>query len=336
MRGSDDGTAAGGGKAAGLRRLRRAGFRVPPWVLLEAGLFDQLTVELVLAAKEFSALTEPAEALARGAELRAAIRAADLPPAVTDRIAAAHAELGGVPVAVRSSGEAEDGAAHSFAGQFDSFLNCRDAAEIGAAVRDCWASAFAERVIRYAFAHGLPLPRVPAVLVQRLVPARVSGVLFTADPATGSPGELVIGAVYGLGEGLVSGAVDADSVVVDKASGAVLSTVPGEKATAYRPASGGGCAAVEVAAELRAAAALNPTETADLVALGRRAETAFGAPQDIEWALDDAGLWVLQARPITRRSCPRYAAPARSCAPASCGSGTTPTSSRASAAAPRR
>ncbi|WP_280261550.1 phosphoenolpyruvate synthase [Nocardia wallacei] len=290
---------ASGGKARGLWRLRRAGLRVPEWVTLESALFDRLDPEVVSAAAEFTASADLEQALARGAALRARLVATPLPPEVADRVRDACARLGDVAVAVRSSAAVEDGAAYSFAGQFDSLLNRRGAEAVGAAVLRCWASACSERVIRYAFAHGLPLPAVPAVVVQRLVAARAAGVLFTADPMTGAPDELVIGAVYGLGEGLVSGAVDADSLVVDKVSGAVLESVRGEKAVAYRPDGDNGCVAVPVAAEQGARAVLSEAEVAELVELGRRVETVFGAPQDIEWAIDEQGLWVLQARPIT-------------------------------------
>ncbi|WP_324194020.1 phosphoenolpyruvate synthase [Nocardia blacklockiae] len=290
---------ATGGKGRGLRRLREAGFRVPEWEVLESGLFDALDAGSVAAAAEFAESTEMAEALRRGAAVRERILAAPLPPVVAERIRAACERLGDVPVAVRSSAAAEDGAAFSFAGQFDSFLNRRGEDEVAAAVRACWASAFGERVIRYAFAHDLPLPQVPTVLVQRLVVARASGVLFTANPMSGVPDEMVVGAVYGLGEGLVSGAVDADSLVVEKASGTVLESVRGEKATAYRPDDDGGCVAVPVPESERAAAVLSDAELAELVELGRRVESALGAPQDIEWAADADGLWLLQARPIT-------------------------------------
>ncbi|WP_246010811.1 phosphoenolpyruvate synthase [Nocardia mexicana] len=288
-----------GGKARGLRRLRHAGFRVPEWVTLESGLFQLMGSEIVAAAAEFAESTDIDQALRRGAALRERILTAPLPPVVADRVRDACARLGDVAVAVRSSAAVEDGAGYSFAGQFDSLLNRRGVEAVGAAVLACWASACSERVIRYAFAHGLPLPAAPAVVLQRLVAARAGGVLFTANPMTGAPDELVIGAVYGLGEGLVSGAVDADSLVVDKVSGQVVESTRGEKATAYRPDGEHGCAAVPVAAEQGARAALSDAEVAELVELGRRIESAFGAPQDIEWAIDEQRPWVLQARPIT-------------------------------------
>ncbi|WP_280276258.1 phosphoenolpyruvate synthase [Nocardia wallacei] len=294
-----EGAEAGGGKARGLWRLRESGFRVPEWVVLEAGLFDHLDNELVTAAAEFERTTDVDEALRRGAALRERIAATVLPAVVADRVRAAYAQFGDAAIAVRSSASAEDGATYSFAGQFDSFLNRRGVEAVDAAVRACWASAFAERVIRYAFAHGLPLPGVPAVLLQRLIEARTSGVLFTANPMTGAPDELVVGAVYGLGEGLVSGAVDADSLVVDKLSGAVVEAVHGEKTTAIRPDGDHGCVEVPVPEQQRAAPVLSEAELTELVELGRRVEAALGAPQDIEWAADADGLWVLQARPIT-------------------------------------
>ncbi|WP_309247514.1 phosphoenolpyruvate synthase [Nocardia terpenica] len=288
-----------GGKAWGLGLLRGAGFRVPEWVVVEGRVFGGLGGGLVSEVEGFVGEVELEGALRRGARLREQILNAVLPGGVVEEIGAVCAGLGEGPVAVRSSAAAEDGEGYSFAGQFDSFLNRRGVDEVVEAVRGCWASAFSERVIRYAFAHNVALSGVPSVIVQRLIPARASGVLFTADPVTGATDVVVIGAVYGLGEGLVSGAVDADSLVVDKVSGTVVETVIGEKATAYQPDGDSGCVAVEVDPDRRSRVAVSEAEIAELVDVGRRVEAAFDGPQDVEWAVGEDGVWLLQARPIT-------------------------------------
>jgi pyruvate,water dikinase len=205
----------------------------------------------------------------------------------------------GGAIAVRSSVTAEDGPGHSYAGQFDSFLNVNGLDAVTSRVRECWASAFSERSIRYAFAHQLAPTSAAAVVLQRLIAARTSGVMFTANPITGAADEMVISAVYGLGEGLVSGAVDADSVTIDKSSGTVLETVLGDKESSYTPAGEQGCVVGAVDKERRDRTALSDAELVEVAELGRKLEAGLGTPQDVEWAIDDDGIWLLQTRPIT-------------------------------------
>ncbi|PXX60180.1 pyruvate,water dikinase [Nocardia tenerifensis] len=292
--------AVGGGKARGLYRLGQSGFRVPDWTVLGTDVFARFTAETDLL-REVTEVTTSAvldETLLAAAALRDEILATPLPPEVRELIADAYARLGG-SVAVRSSVVAEDGPEHSYAGQFDSFLNVNGVDAVLDRVRDCWASAFSERSLRYAFTHGQPRTGAVAVVLQRLIAPRASGVLFTANPISGARDELVVSAVYGLGEGLVSGALDADSVVVDKSSGAVLETVVGDKDRSYVPGGDQGYTISEIDASHRELPALTDAEIAEIVELGRKLEAEFDAPQDVEWAIDEDGLWFLQSRPIT-------------------------------------
>ncbi|WP_433756598.1 phosphoenolpyruvate synthase [Nocardia sp. CA-135398] len=297
--------ALGGGKAHGLYTLHNGGFRVPEWAVLGTDVFNRFLIEtttdadLATIVMDVTSSEDLDSALAAGAELRAAIVDAPLPQPILDLIADAYGRLGTGAIAVRSSAVVEDGPGQSYAGQFDSFLNVNGIDAVAARVRDCWASAFSERSIRYAFAHGQPRADAIAVVLQRLIDARTSGVMFTANPISGAKDELVVSAVYGLGEGLVSGAVDADSVVVDKSSGAVLEMTVGDKDRSYAPAGEQGCAVLEVEQQRRESAVLADAELAELVEWGRKLEADFGAPQDIEWAIDADGLWFLQSRPIT-------------------------------------
>ncbi|WP_280400789.1 PEP/pyruvate-binding domain-containing protein [Nocardia carnea] len=306
MLGASDGeadiAAFGGGKARGLYALGVAGARVPDWRVLGSDVF----AEFVAAAGLRKPIGELAEAgdLETALELARRIRA-DIAGAETvfddcgirELVAAAHSRLGADRLAVRSSVAGEDGESDSFAGLFDSYLNIGPA-ELGERVRDCWLSGFSDRVVRYAFARGRPPVTEIAVLLQRFVPARASGVLFTRNPATGSAAQVVVSAVYGLGEGLVSGAVDADTVVVDEA-GTVVERTVGDKDIEYVPADGAGLAVVDVPGHRRTAAVLGDAEVTLLADRGRGLAEALGGPQDFEWAIDDVGLWFLQARPIT-------------------------------------
>ncbi|MTE14560.1 phosphoenolpyruvate synthase [Nocardia aurantiaca] len=293
--------AYGGGKARGLSALGDVGVRVPEWVALGTEVFDGFAkaAGLMAAVGEFAELGEVEAAVARAAELRAALAAAEVPAAAVEVIARAWERLGPGPIAVRSSMSAEDGAEHSFAGQFDSHLNVRGIEAIGARVRDCWVSAFSERAVRYAFAHGLSRAFTPAVVLQKLIVPRSSGVIFTRNPMTGADDELVISAVYGLGEGLVSGTVDADSMILDKDTGVLLDITLGDKDIRFEPVEGQGCVTVAVEADRRGARVLSDAEIAELAETARKIEISCGAPQDIEWAIDDTGVWLLQTRPVT-------------------------------------
>src|SRR5690606_9678556 len=176
--------------------------------------------------------------------------------------------------AVRSSATAEDLPGASFAGQHDSYLDVSGPAEILRHVRRCWASLFTDRAVAYRARGGFDHRRVAmAVIVQRLVPARAAGVLFTADPVTGNRRLATVEAVRGLGEALVSGTVNADVFTVR--GGEVVSSRTGDEP------------------------AIDTARVVELVALGRAIEAHLGAPQDVEWCLADDGFQLVQARPIT-------------------------------------
>ncbi|MFF3409159.1 phosphoenolpyruvate synthase [Streptomyces sp. NPDC002742] len=291
-----------GGKGKNLHTLTASGFQVPRWSVIGLDVFaefcrggglDKQLVRLLADGRESSAARI-------AAEIARLIEAAPLDDRVTDAVGLAYGLAGGGAVAVRSSGAQEDGARHSFAGQFDSFLNVRGLGEVIAHVRRCWASAFCERSLRYRAQHRLPPDAGGvAVIVQRMVAAERSGVLFTTDPTAGRADRYVVSAVHGLGEGLVSGAVDADTVVLDAATGEPLTTVIGDKRERYDAGSGAGCRVSPVAEEDRVAPALTAADLVRLHEAGVRVTAHYGAPQDIEWAIAEDTLWILQSRPVT-------------------------------------
>lgn len=311
-----------GGKGRNLHALTASGFQVPSWSVIGLDVFAEFArgsgLDERLAAPPADgrggdggrgAREAAAEA---AAEIAALIGAAPLDERVTEAVALAYAQVGGGLVAVRSSGAQEDGTEHSFAGQFDSFLNVRGLDQVTAHVRRCWASAFSERSLHYRAQRRLPLNTGGvAVIIQRMVPAERSGVLFTADPATGRGDRHVVSAVHGLGEGLVSGAVDADTVVLDAATGEPLTTVTGEKQERYDAGAGPGCVVSPVAPEDRGALCLTAEDLVRLHRVGVRATAHYGTPQDIEWAIADGTLWILQSRPITALGHPSGTGPER-------------------------
>lgn len=243
--GRDD-LATAGGKGANLGELIRAGVRVPPGFVV--------TTEAHVAAGPDGAVPEP----------------------VAEAIRGAYSGLGRGPVAVRSSATAEDLPGAAFAGQQDTFLDVAGESAVLDAVRGCWASLRSERAVAYRAHRGIPEAAVRmAVVVQRMVPAAVAGVAFTANPVTGARSETVIDAGLGLGEAVVSGTVTADHLVVDRADA--------------RPPTVSGPALIR----------LGTAGVHELVAVAARIEAHFGRPQDIEWAYVDQALWIVQARPMT-------------------------------------
>ncbi|MEU9186125.1 phosphoenolpyruvate synthase [Streptomyces sp. NPDC048484] len=299
----DDVDRLAGGKGRGLYRLTDAGLRVPPWAVIGADVFHRhcLTGGLTPRLRELLEKLREQNVESCAREIEQLILAHEPDPETRSVIEDAYRQVGSGPVAVRSSGVEEDGELASFAGQFTTYLNISGLPQVVRRVQQCWASAYSARCLTYRLRHELPPRELEiAAVIQCMVHADRSGVLFTANPVTGSRDEFVVSAVHGLGEGLVSGAVDADTVVFDRVEGAVKSSVVGEKRQRYTTAAGqDGYVVREVPADQRAAPALTAADLARLREAGRRAEEIFGRPQDVEWAISGDDLWILQSRTIT-------------------------------------
>ena len=248
-----------GGKGANLGELIHAGFPVPDGFVITTDAY---------ATAASVAEVDPKDPEAARAKLTGTAMPAEIATAVRD----AYRALGG-RVAVRSSATAEDLPEASFAGQQDTILDVDGEDALLDAVRRCWASLWNERAVSYRATHAVDERALRlAVVVQRMVPATVAGVLFTADPITGRRRRAAIDAVRGLGEQLVSGAVNPDHYLVDTTTGAVLE---------------------------RRGDILDDTRLRELAAIGSRIEAHCGKPQDIEWAIDEQSLWIVQSRDIT-------------------------------------
>ena len=248
-----------GGKGANLGELIRAGFPVPDGFVITTDAY---------ATAASAAGVDPKDATDARARLTETVMPADIATAVSD----AYRALGG-RVAVRSSATAEDLPEASFAGQQDTILDVAGEDALLDAVRRCWASLWNERAVSYRATHAVDERALRlAVVVQRMVPATIAGVLFTADPITGRRRRAAIDAVRGLGEQLVSGAVNPDHYLVETATGAVLE---------------------------RRGNILDDVRLREVAAIGSRIEAHYGKPQDIEWAIDDQKLWIVQSRDIT-------------------------------------
>lgn len=290
-----------GGKGSSLANLAAAGFAVPPWYVVEPQAmpaclsptdkeyFEELCKQQSLDDPSVAGMQRLMESLAMTQELRAEVDAALLH--------LSH-ETGNCYYAVRSSAADEDGAKHSYAGQLESFL-CVKPEDVPARIIDVWKSAYTQRVLAYRKEHSLSgLPAAPSVLLQQMVHAEVSGVAFSRDPSDGSSRQ-VVAAVYGLGHGLVSGELDADTYFV---AGDLVESIKKEiarKPFAYGLDESGGMSLQPVDELSARKAALNDEQTLAVSELAKACQFHFGTPQDIEWAFVGDDLNLLQSRPIT-------------------------------------
>jgi pyruvate, water dikinase len=304
-----------GGKSSTLGELIAAGIPVAPGFAIstaafgdfvrESGLDGKIAAELSrVSAGDVDSVVQASHAIGE------AMRSAPVPDVVRDEVAAAYtglAEEAGAPeppVAVRSSALGEDGEDATFAGQLESYLWVRGADHVTDAVRDCWVSLFGPPAIAYRAHVGQDEPAM-GVAVQLMVDAEVSGVLFTCNPVSGDPSMVAVNASWGLGLAVVGGEVTPDDFLVSKVTGEVVRERVHAKEVEYVPdARGRGAVRVEVPEARKAVACLDRTALEALVEVGRRVEGAFGAPQDVEWAIARGralpdGLVVLQSRPVT-------------------------------------
>lgn len=232
-------------------------------------------------------------------KLRKAIIEAPLAEALAKEVKANYDALGSDRVAVRSSATAEDLPGYSFAGQHDTYFasGLDDCLE---KIKHCWASLWTVRAFEYRKRNGFDQLGVEmAVIVQELVPAEVSGVLFTADPVTGKHDRLVIESCYGLGEALVSGKVSPDRTVLAKDDLRVLEHKVSDKKVEVVIDETGVVHEQKIKPPRFRSASLDQTLARQLGELAKKAESAFSQPQDIEWAVSEGDVFFLQSRPIT-------------------------------------
>jgi pyruvate,water dikinase len=282
-----------GGKGSSLARMTALGLPVPPGFTVPAGA---LAAALQDGGVELRALAQRQDARA-AQEL---IRTVELDESLRDAVLAAYAALGpgDVPVAVRSSACAEDSEAASFAGQQETFLHVSGGEEVRARIRDCWASFFSERALFYRSQKGSLDDLGIAVVVQRMVDADISGVLFTCDPVRKRRDRMVVEAVIGLGEAAVSGAITPDHYIL-KRDGQVRKAQVHEQPYAIVAGETGGVVERPLDPDEGGARKADDELLAELARLGDQLEQRVGVPQDIEWAVQDGELYVLQARPVT-------------------------------------
>lgn len=301
-----------GGKGANLAFLTSAGYRVPPGFVVKADAYDEFLEYNRLQDRILEMLTglymEDLTGVEEGTErIRLLMVSSPVPERVEKQVRDAYRELmaGAEPgslVAVRSSVGTRDLSSSSFPGQMDTYHNVDGEDETVTLIRRCWASVFSYSAVVSRHVKGIDHFNVYiAPVVQLMVQAQSAGVVFTANPLNRSEEEMVVNACYGLGEGVVSGEVNADHYVIDKSTLEVLQQEVGRKDFKFSldEDAGRGTGKVAVGDEMASRSCLSPDQLEVLCRTGREVERLYGSPQDIEWAYRDGELYLLQARRIT-------------------------------------
>ena len=297
-----------GGKGRSLARMAIAGLPVPGGFQVTTSAYKRFVEEnnlqdtiISLAKPEITGKTVSFETASQ--RIQELIRKPEVSDETKEEILQAYKSLGGkdTAVAVRSSANAEDLPELSFAGQQDTYLNVRGGDALITAIRNCWASLWTPRAISYRHQMGISQDAVAmAVVVQVMIPSDVSGILFTANPATGERSELVVNASFGLGEAVVGGQVTPDTYVMDRNSLDAKETIIGAKERMIVSSGEQGTTTKVVAKSRRHKLSLPAPLLSNLASLAIKVEQLFdGLPQDIEWAIADGKPNLLQSRPIT-------------------------------------
>lgn len=289
-----------GGKALGLHQLKSQGIDVPRWATISTRFLQQVSegkrdLEELLASEDSAFLAKAGRIRDYLSTLSISEEARNILSTVWDDIS----ESGQKAVAVRSSAADEDSADLSFAGQMESFLNVNDFKQFMAAVRGCWASMFAERAVFYRQQNKLPCWSLQiAVIVQQMIQPEVAGVIFSANPLNGNTEEMLVSSAWGLGEGLVSGSLAADTYVLDVKGFCIRKEIAEKR---YLVASNlvGGTEKIKATEDLCNRSTLDEGDLHSLHDLALKVQNFTNRPMDIEFALSGGCIYLLQARPIT-------------------------------------
>ena len=298
-----------GGKGANLGEMTRAKIPVPPGFIVTSDAYYKFLEHSKLAAKIQNLLSPLDTNNSRqlqdiSKKIKQLIVNAPIPVDIAEAVRAAYLKLGRGLVAVRSSATAEDLPEASFAGQQSTFLNIEGEENVVQAVQNCWASLFESRAIYYREQQGYEHLKVGiAVPVQRMVNSQTSGVMFTVEPVTSDPNKIVIEAIYGLGEGLVSGEVTPDLYIIDRESLkiSIKKISRQEQQLTRNPASGEKEPNIwlQLPARIQKQQKLTDQEILQLATMGKQIEEHYQLPQDIEWARENHTFYIVQSRPVT-------------------------------------
>jgi pyruvate,water dikinase len=306
-----------GGKSANLGEMMRIGVPVPDGFAITTEAYEKFMGETGAADEINQYLNKFKEGLKNVSQyqeasqaIRHIIETKEIPQYIGDAISSYYEMLcekcgkKNMAVAVRSSGVAEDSASSSFAGQFESFLNVAGKRDLLDKTKLCWSSQFTTQAISYRVKHELPRTGTSmSVAVQRMTRARSAGVGFTSHPITGDTSKIVLEGNWGLGESIVQGVVVPDKFIVDKETLTLIDKKVSTKEKLIQ-FSDQGVVMADVPSGKRQLACLSDEEALKVAELAKRLEAHYGAPQDMEWAVDEAlsypdNIFLVQTRPIT-------------------------------------
>lgn len=292
-----------GGKGANLGEMTSAKINVPSGFVITADAYRDFLkvngIDILIENGIKKSVDDERKLLNEAEHFRGKIKSGKFPERLENAIREKYFNLGNnTRVAVRSSATAEDLPDASFAGQQETYLNVQGIESVLNAVRNCYASLWGNRAVSYRFHQGYDQTSVSiAVVIQEMIESEKSGVLFTVNPVNKKENEMQINASFGLGESVVSGRVTADSYIIDK-SGKIAQVNIGSKETQIIY---GDKETVEVAvsSDKRKTRALNDREILELMKCGLEIEKHYRMPMDIEWAIKNDIVYILQARAIT-------------------------------------
>lgn len=297
-------TRIAGGKGASLGEMTQAGIPVPSGFVVLSTTFDYFLLETNLTQEIDSILktVNPKDMSTvenASTKIQDLIRNVKIPEDIVTEIEKYFESLGANYVAVRSSATAEDGQENAWAGQLDSYLNTTEK-ELLKNVQRCWASLFTPRAIFYRFEKGLQSTQISvAVVVQKMVNSKTSGIAFSVHPVTEDRNQIIIEAGFGLGEAIVSGQITPDSYVVGKEPRQIIDkNISTQKKALYRTENGGN-KWQDLPVSEGSQQVLSDEEILKLSEIIVQIENHYKFPCDIEWATENGEFWITQSRPIT-------------------------------------
>ncbi|MFW5788032.1 MAG: PEP/pyruvate-binding domain-containing protein, partial [Halanaerobiales bacterium] len=293
-----------GGKAANLGEMIKTGLPVPEGFVLVVDSYKKfITVNKIdikinqilkeLDNNDFESIKKISNKIKKLFELN------ELPEDLIDEIDSSYEHIGSPEVVVRSSATMEDSPETSFAGQYDSFLNVKEKKQLHKYIKLCWASLWNARALSYRLKQNIGDDQLEhAVVVQKLIKAQKSGILFTANPVNNRRDQMLINSSWGLGEAIVSGNVTPDHWIVDRENHKIVEEEISikEKMTVLN---NNGTELVDLNGDKQEQPSLDQSEVLELIKLGQKTEDYFEQPQDIEWAYFDNEIYLVQSRPIT-------------------------------------
>ncbi|MEM2772422.1 MAG: phosphoenolpyruvate synthase [Candidatus Pacearchaeota archaeon] len=310
-----DDVAIAGGKGANLAEMYNAGFPVPPAFIVTAQAYKKFLsinkideeIKKILSDFDYENTKELEE---RTKKIRELIINADMPEEISSAIIEAYEIISASEinllisepcfVAVRSSATAEDLLTASFAGQQETYLNVKGNTALLESIKKCWASLFTARATYYRYKKGFSHEKtLIAVIVQKMVNAEKSGVMFTIEPVNNDKDKIVIEAVYGLGEGIVSGSIEPDYYLIDKKTLKLINKKIGIKKIEFTRDSAGKNIKKELKKEKQLSQVLDDWEIKKLAEYGIKLEEHYKWPQDIEWAIEGGQIYIVQTRAVT-------------------------------------